>query len=87
MKIIALYRPVSEHGRVVDEFAREFSRRTAKSIDLIDVDSSEGIRLVQLYDITNYPCILAVTNDGTMQNSWVGTPLPLLDEVSGYSIS
>ena len=84
MKVVALYRQNSEHGRNVEEFIHEFSRRTSKEIEHIDIDSKEGSSAAELYDITEYPAILAIANDGSLQNMWIGEPLPLIDEVAAY---
>lgn len=84
MKVVVLYRSDSEHGRNVEQYVREFTRRTAKPLKLIEVDSVEGSDLAKLYDVTQYPAIVATANDGSLQNMWQGEPLPLIDEVAGY---
>lgn len=85
MKLDILYRPESEHSRMVEEFVTSFKRQYPdKVVELIDVDSTEGINIVGLYDLTSYPALLALTDDGGMQNAWMGTTLPLMDEVISY---
>lgn len=82
--MVVLYRSESEHGRNVEQYAREFTRRTSRQLQLIEVDSVEGSELARLYDVTQYPAILATANDGSLENMWQGEPLPLIDEVTGY---
>lgn len=84
MKVVVLYRSKSEHGTPVEEYAREFERRTSRQLELIEIDSVEGDALAKLYDITSYPAIIATSNDGKLQNMWQGEQLPLINEVMGY---
>ncbi len=87
MKVVILYRPVSEHGSSVEAFARDFgSKYHTDTIELLDVDSPNGSSLAQLYDIMQYPTILALREDGTLLHSWEGSALPLLDEVAYYTM-
>jgi hypothetical protein len=85
MKLLILYRPNSEFSRPVDEFVQTFNRvYPGYDITLVDVDSIEGIRQMELYDLMEYPAILAMIDDGSVLNSWVGKDLPLIDEVAGF---
>ncbi len=84
MKALILYRPNSEHARAVDEWLREFKTRSTGVIELIDVDSKEGAVTAELYDILQYPAVLAVSEDGQMLQRWPGEPLPLINDVVGY---
>ena len=84
MKAVVLYRSKSEHGRAVEQYAREFERRTAKQLELQELDTREGASLAELYDVTEYPAIIATSDDGQLQKLWMGQPLPLIDEVAGY---
>lgn len=86
MKVVVLYRSKSEHGTPVEEYAREFKRRTARDLELLDVDTKAGWDMAELYEVTNYPAILATANDGKLQNMWQGEPLPLMNEVMGYAL-
>ena len=71
---------------IVEEYVREFKRRTSRELKLIDVDGKEGWNLAELYGVTQYPAILATTEDGKLQNMWQGEPLPLMNEVMGYAL-
>jgi hypothetical protein len=86
MKIVVLYRPNSEHGRLVEEFIRNFqTRQPDKHVDILNIDSREGSATASLYDIMQYPAILVLQSDGYMQKSWEGDSFPLIDEVLAYA--
>lgn len=86
MKIVVLYRPDSEHGRLVEEFIRDYQRRhDAGHIEILNIDSRDGIATATLYDIMQYPSILALRDDGSVLKSWEGSQLPLMDEIASYS--
>jgi hypothetical protein len=87
MRLLILYRQKSEHRRSVEEFIDSYKRRTGSrtsSIEVVDIDSREGIALASLYDIVEYPAILVMQHDGQVQKMWIGDSMPLLDEVSSY---
>ena len=84
MKTVIFYRDASEHGQTVREFLREFERRTGKTIETIDPDSSAGAQKAEVYDVVEYPTVLATDDNGVMQNQWSGLPLPTISEVSYY---
>jgi len=86
MKILILYRPESEHGRIVEEFIHEFQRRhDSHHLEILNIDSRDGIATATLYDVMRYPAILVIQNDGMIQKSWEGDSLPLMDEVASYA--
>jgi hypothetical protein len=88
MKLIILYRPNSEHATEVETYARDLEHthdEMARRMELVSVDTREGSSMASLYDILNYPALLAVADNGSLLNSWVGQPLPLMDEVAGYA--
>lgn len=88
MKVLLLYRPNSEHARIVEEFVHEFERREAsRKIELVDVDSREGSATASLYDILQHPAILVTADDGQVIQMWAGPQLPLMDEVAAYASS
>jgi hypothetical protein len=85
MKLLVLYRPNSEHGRITEEFIHEFQRRyTVSRIEILNIDSRDGSSIASLYDVVRYPAILVLQDDGSMQMMWEGAELPLMDEVASY---
>jgi hypothetical protein len=84
MKAIILYQPNSENARTVEEFVQGFKTRTPYDIELINIDTPRGSSLGELYDIVQYPTVLAVREDGQLVKSWAGVPLPLINDVAGH---
>lgn len=86
MKVLVLYRPQSEHGRIVEEFIHDFQRRHGNHhLEILNVDSRDGIATATLYDVVEYPAILVIQDDGMIQKSWAGDSLPLMDELAAYA--
>lgn len=85
MKAVVIYHPDSEHSRAVEEFLENFARQTGRELETLDPDGKEGRLLCEAYDIVEYPSVLALSDDGHMQNLWRGLPLPTISEVSYYN--
>lgn len=67
---------------------RDFGRRyeAAKRLELVSLNTRDGAATASIYDVVAYPAILALADDGSILNQWQGQPLPLMDEVAGYTI-
>ena len=88
MQVLVLYRPESEHGRQVEDFIRDFKARHENGrLEVLSVDSREGSAMVSLYDVMQYPAILALRNDGSVLKMWDGGNLPLMDEIAYYTFN
>jgi hypothetical protein len=87
MKAVVLYKPNTEFARAVEEFVHEFKARTPHDVEALDADSPQGIALADLYDIVQYPTVLALRDDGQLVKSWSGTPMPLINDVDGYLVA
>ena len=89
MKVLILYRPNSEHSTTVESFVRDFQHQhdMADKIEMVSVNTRDGSATAALYDIWQFPTIVALADDGHMLNMWQGEPLPLMDEVVGYAYS
>ncbi len=80
-----LYRSNSESAGQAEDYATEYGRRHPNwKIDLVDVDSPDGANMARLYDITRYPAILALSDDGGLQQLWQDEHLPLMNELDFY---
>ena len=84
MKAFILYRPNSEHDTKVNDFVRDFTRFTQNDIDLVSLDTVEGADKARLYDITQYPAVVATDENGVLQRLWQGD-LPLINELSYFT--
>lgn len=78
------YKAKSDHARSVTDFLRDFERQTGHVIEEVDPDSRRGADLCRVYDIVEYPTVLATADDGQERNTWRGLPLPTINEVSYY---
>ena len=86
MKVLVLYRPNSEHGRLVEEFIHDFQQRYQDArLEVLNIDTRDGSATASLYDVMRYPAILVVQGDGYLQKSWEGDHLPLMDELVSYA--
>lgn len=85
MRVVVLYHIKSEHGGTVEDYTHEYSRFKGRELELISLETKVGAEMARLYDITNYPAIVAIADDGVLQQIWQGLPLPLMDEVSAYT--
>ncbi len=69
---------------MVDEFVNNFNSNGAGKLEVVNIDTREGISTATLYDVTSYPAVMVLRDDGAMQHLWQGIDLPLVDEVEGY---
>lgn len=84
MRVVVVYKIESDHAREVMSFLRDFSQRTGKALEEVDPESRDGESFCRAYDIVEYPTMIALRDDGRVQNVWRGRPLPQIDEVSYY---
>lgn len=87
MRVAVLYRSNSEHERQVLEFEREFEHRTGRSLNLLDLNTRDGWSMASLYDVVQYPAVVAMAENGSLLQLWQGENLPLMNEVMYYSQS
>lgn len=85
MRVVVISKDETDYARSVIDFLADFSRQTGKELQVIDPDSAEGTDFCRAYDIVEYPTILALSDDGSMQTMWRGLPLPTISEVSYYA--
>lgn len=89
MKVLILYRPNSEHATTVETFVRDLQHQhdVGNKVEVLSVDTRDGSSTAALYDIWQFPAILALAEDGRVLNTWQGEQMPLMDEVAAYSYS
>lgn len=80
-----VYKDQSDHARAVTDFLRDFARQTGHQLETVDPETPAGAATCETYDIVEYPSIVALDDDGVMQNIWRGLPLPTISEVSYYA--
>lgn len=87
MKIIILYRPNSDHGRIMEDYARDFTKvNPSMDVSLTSLETKEGAAKAETYDITSYPAVLVTDDVGAFQKLWQGTECPpLMQELASYA--
>lgn len=83
---MVVYRPRSEHARMVDDFLREVQRMSPgpDRIEKVDVDTREGASIASLYDVMSYPKVMVLADDGRLIQEWDAGTMPLLGDVRYY---
>lgn len=84
MRVVVVWRDNTDYARAVTMFVEDFARQTGHRLEELDPDTSEGESFCRAYDIVEYPSIVALSDDGQMQQLWKGATLPTISEVSYY---
>lgn len=84
MKVTVIYKDESDHAREVTDYLRDFKRQTGHDLETLNPDTPDGASFCRTYDIVEYPSLVALSDDGVLQNLWRGRPLPTISEVSYY---
>jgi len=84
MRVVMVYKEETDYTRQVTDYLRDFTRQTGSELEALNPDTPEGASFCRTYDIVEYPTLIALSDDGVMQNTWRGLPLPTISEVSYY---
>ncbi len=84
MRVVVVTKENTDYARTVADFLRDFQAQTSHTLETIDPDTADGTSFCDAYDIVEYPTLIALADDGTMQTTWTGLPLPTISEVSYY---
>jgi hypothetical protein len=84
MRVVVVYKDRTDTTRDVETFLRDFKHQTGRDLETINPESLPGIDFCRAYDIVEYPSVVAISDEGHMQNLWRGVPLPMISEVSYY---
>ena len=73
----------------METFVRDLQHQhdVGNKVEVLSVDTRDGASTAALYDIWQFPAILALAEDGRVLNTWQGEQMPLMDEVAAYSYS
>ncbi|MDQ3065484.1 MAG: hypothetical protein M3Q36_04425 [bacterium] len=87
MHVIVIYRPNSEYARQVEDYIVDFGRfHPGQEIEAVNIDSIEGAKKAELYRVMQYPAILALKDDGQVQQQWEGIDkLPLMNDLAYFA--
>lgn len=84
MRTVVVYKEETDYARAVIDYLRDFKRQTGHDLETINPDTPEGADFCRVYDVVEYPSMIAISDNGTLQNMWRGLPLPTISEVSYY---
>lgn len=84
MRVVVVYKDASDHAREVRDYLGDFYRQTGRELEVVDPETREGADFCRTYDVVEYPSLIALSDDGMVQNLWRGRPLPTISEVSYY---
>lgn len=84
MRVVVVYKEETDYARQINDYLRDFTRQTGHELETLNPDTTEGASFCRTYDIVEYPTLIALSDDGGMQNMWRGLPLPTISEVSYY---
>lgn len=85
MRTFVVYKTESDHARAVMTWLGDFRRQTGRELEVVDPETRDGAATCETYDIVEYPSIVALDDNGQLQNIWRGLPLPTISEVSYYA--
>jgi len=85
VRVVVLSKDQTDYARAVTDYLRDFQRQTGRELEVMDPESPDGISFCQTYDILEFPTLVALSDDGILQNQWRGLPLPTISEVSYYA--
>lgn len=84
MRVVVLYKEATDYARQVEDYLADFKRQTGHDLETMNPETPNGISFCEAYDILEFPTIVALSDDGHLQNQWRGLPLPTISEVSYY---
>lgn len=80
MRVVCVWRDGEDYSRTVQEWLTQFERQTGKTVESLDPDVDESF--YRVYDIVEYPTLVALDDKGSVLAIWRGEMLPTFDEVS-----
>lgn len=83
MRGVILYHPKSDHGGLVEDYARDYKMSKGLQLELISLESLAGAEMARIYDVTSYPAVLVIAGGGSLHKFWQGG-LPLSSELNSY---
>jgi hypothetical protein len=78
-----VFRENSEAARAATEFARDYKTQTNREVEIVNPDDAAGQQFIEVYDIVEYPTLIALGPDGVELAKW-RVNLPTIDEASIY---
>ena len=85
MRTVVISKDNMDYTRTVLDYLRDFKMQTGRELEVMAPESPDGVMFCRAYDIMEFPTLVALSDDGHMQNQWRGLPLPTISEVSYYA--
>ncbi len=84
MRVVIIWREDTDYARTVIDWLHDFERFSGKQIESLSPDEPEGESLCRVYDIVEYPTMIAIDANGSLLQMWRGTDMPRIGDVSYY---
>ena len=84
MRVVVVYKDQNDYTREVLDYMHDFKRQTGHDLETVDPDSPDGTLFCETYGVVDYPTVIAISDDGIMQDVWRGLPFPTISELSFY---
>lgn len=81
---MVVYKEQTDYARQVLDYLRDFEHQTGHVLETMDPETAAGVDFCKTYDLMEFPTMVALSDDGSIQNTWQGLPLPTISEVSYY---
>ncbi|MDB5185732.1 MAG: hypothetical protein JWL85_255 [Candidatus Saccharibacteria bacterium] len=62
----------------------DFKQQSGRDVELISLETRDGAATATLYDVVQYPAVIAMKDNGELVTFWQGGELPLMNEVAAY---
>ncbi|MBR2864396.1 hypothetical protein IKG12_01890 [Candidatus Saccharibacteria bacterium] len=87
MRVVIVWNEQTDYAREVRDWMQDFSHDTGgtKEIESLDPETVAGEDFAKVYDIVQYPTIVALDNSGKVLQMWKGTPLPQIEQVAVWA--
>jgi len=84
MRVVMVTKDGEDYSTRAETFVTDVFRQTGHQIEILNPDSPEGKTFCDAYDIMGYPTLIALANDGQVQQVWQDI-FPTIDEVGYYA--
>ncbi len=85
MKVVVLYHPDSEQNGKVEDYLRDLKLQgKQRPIEPVSLETKRGAELAEVYEVTNYPAVLAIADDGQLHKLWQSGEMPPFNELDAY---
>ena len=85
MSVTIVYKRETDYGAETESFLNDLEKKVGEGqVEILDPETIDGEMFARTHDLTSYPAIVATDGEGRVVQSWVGLPLPRVDDVSYF---